>query len=133
MRALQGRHERLLEIMERVTTGQGKESDLELLETLSTSIKVTSLCGLGQTAPNPVLSTLKYFREEFEAHISDKKCPAKVCKELITTPSLRVHARDAVPASGHVLRRDHGREEETPQDRSRDLHPVRGMLRRLQV
>ncbi len=75
---------RLLEIMERVTTGQGKESDLELLETLSTSIKVTSLCGLGQTAPNPVLSTLKYFREEFEAHIRDKKCPAKVCKELIT-------------------------------------------------
>jgi len=75
---------RLLEIMERITKGQGKESDLELLETLSNSIKVTSLCGLGQTAPNPVLSTLKYFREEFEAHIRDKKCPAKVCKDLIT-------------------------------------------------
>lgn len=75
---------RLLEIMERITTGQGKESDLEILETLSASIKVTSLCGLGQTAPNPVLSTLKYFREEYEAHIRDKKCPAKVCKELIT-------------------------------------------------
>jgi len=74
---------RLLEIMERVTIGQGKESDLELLETLSASIKVTSLCGLGQTAPNPVLSTLKYFREEFETHIRDKKCPAKVCKDLI--------------------------------------------------
>lgn len=75
---------RLLEIMERITKGQGKESDLELLETLSNSIKATSLCGLGQTAPNPVLSTLKYFREEFEAHIRDKKCPAKVCKDLIT-------------------------------------------------
>lgn len=75
---------RLLEIMERITKGQGKESDLELLEDLSNSIKVTSLCGLGQTAPNPVLSTLKYFREEFEAHIRDKKCPARVCKDLIT-------------------------------------------------
>ncbi len=75
---------RLLEIMERITKGQGKESDLDLLESLSNSIKATSLCGLGQTAPNPVLSTLKYFREEFEAHIRDKKCPAKVCKDLIT-------------------------------------------------
>ena len=75
---------RLLEIMERITKGQGKESDLELLETLSNSVKVTSLCGLGQTAPNPVLSTLKYFRDEFVAHIRDKKCPARVCKDLIT-------------------------------------------------
>lgn len=74
---------RLLEIMERITKGQGKESDLELLESLSNSIKATALCGLGQTAPNPVLSTLKYFREEFEAHIRDKKCPSKVCKDLI--------------------------------------------------
>jgi Na+-translocating ferredoxin:NAD+ oxidoreductase RNF subunit RnfB len=57
---------------------------MELLEKLSNGIKSTSLCGLGQTAPNPVLSTLKYFREEYEAHIRDKKCPAKVCKELLT-------------------------------------------------
>jgi NADH:ubiquinone oxidoreductase subunit F (NADH-binding)/NAD-dependent dihydropyrimidine dehydrogenase PreA subunit len=91
---------RLLEIMERVTTGQGKESDLELLETLSASIKVTSLCGLGQTAPNPVLSTLKYFREEFEAHIRDKKCPAKVCKELIIYSVLE----DACKGCGACLR-----------------------------
>jgi NADH-quinone oxidoreductase subunit F len=75
---------RLLEIMERIIGGQGKEGDMELLETLSNSVKVTSLCGLGQTAPNPVLSTLKYFRDEFEAHIIDKKCAAKVCKALIT-------------------------------------------------
>jgi len=91
---------RLLEIMERITVGKGKESDLELLETLSTSIKVTSLCGLGQTAPNPVLSTLKYFREEFEAHIRDKKCPAKVCKELIIYSILE----DACKGCGACLR-----------------------------
>ena len=91
---------RLLEIMERITKGQGKESDLELLETLSNSIKVTSLCGLGQTAPNPVLSTLKYFREEFETHIRDKKCPAKVCKDLITYSVIE----DACKGCGACLR-----------------------------
>jgi NADH:ubiquinone oxidoreductase subunit F (NADH-binding)/NAD-dependent dihydropyrimidine dehydrogenase PreA subunit/(2Fe-2S) ferredoxin len=91
---------RLLEIMERITKGQGKESDLELLETLSNSIKVTSLCGLGQTAPNPVLSTLKYFREEFEAHIRDKKCPAKVCKDLIIYSVIE----DACKGCGACLR-----------------------------
>jgi NADH-quinone oxidoreductase subunit F len=91
---------RLLEIMERVTTGQGKESDLELLEALSNSVKVTSLCGLGQTAPNPVLSTLKYFHEEFVTHIRDKKCPAKVCKELIIYSILE----DACKGCGACLR-----------------------------
>ncbi|MDH4232830.1 MAG: NADH-quinone oxidoreductase subunit NuoF [Nitrospirota bacterium] len=74
---------RLLEILERITRGEGKEDDLDLLEKLSNGIKATSLCGLGQTAPNPVLSTLKYFREEYVAHIKEKKCPAKVCKELL--------------------------------------------------
>ncbi len=75
---------RLLEILERITKGSGKEGDIELLERLSADIKVASLCGLGQTAPNPILSTLKYFREEYEAHIRDRKCPAKVCKDLLT-------------------------------------------------
>ena len=75
---------RLLEILERITKGQGREDDLERLETLSGGIKAMSLCGLGQTAPNPVLSTLKYFREEYEAHIRHKKCPSKVCKALLT-------------------------------------------------
>lgn len=75
---------RLLEILTRITKGEGREGDIALLEKLSSDIKATSLCGLGQTAPNPILSTLKYFREEFEAHIRDKKCPAKVCKDLIT-------------------------------------------------
>ncbi len=74
---------RLLEILERITKGQGREGDIELLERLSKDIKSASLCGLGQTAPNPVLSTINYFRDEYEAHIRDKKCPAKVCKDLL--------------------------------------------------
>jgi NADH:ubiquinone oxidoreductase subunit F (NADH-binding)/NAD-dependent dihydropyrimidine dehydrogenase PreA subunit/(2Fe-2S) ferredoxin len=74
---------RLLEILERITKGQGRDGDIERLVRLSNGIKNTSLCGLGQTAPNPVLSTIKYFREEYETHIRDKKCPAKVCKDLL--------------------------------------------------
>lgn len=75
---------RMLEILDRITKGEGKEGDIELLEELATQIKDGSLCALGQTAPNPVLSTIRYFRDEYEAHIKDKKCPAKVCKSLIT-------------------------------------------------
>ncbi len=75
---------RLLEILTRITRGLGREGDIELLEGLCSDIKVASLCGLGQTAPNPILSTLKYFRHEYEAHIREKKCPAKVCKDLLT-------------------------------------------------
>ncbi len=75
---------RMLEILERITQGEGKEGDIERLEELAAEIKENSLCGLGQTAPNPVLTTLKYFRHEYEAHIRDKKCPAKACKALLT-------------------------------------------------
>lgn len=75
---------RLLEILKRITSGRGKPEDIEKLEKLSHDIKASSLCGLGQTAPNPVLSTLRYFRSEYEAHIHDKKCPAGVCKDLLT-------------------------------------------------
>ena len=75
---------RMLEILERITSGAGREGDIELLEELSGYIRATSLCGLGMTAPNPVISTLKYFRNEYEAHIKFKKCPAAVCRELIT-------------------------------------------------
>jgi NADH:ubiquinone oxidoreductase subunit F (NADH-binding)/Pyruvate/2-oxoacid:ferredoxin oxidoreductase delta subunit len=75
---------RLLESLERITNGMGKDGDIERLEKLSSGIKAMSLCGLGQTAPNPVLSTIRYFRDEFEAHIRDKRCPAKVCKGLLT-------------------------------------------------
>ncbi len=75
---------RMLEILERITEGKGEPTDIEKLETLAFQIKNNSLCGLGQTAPNPVLTTLKYFRNEYEAHIFNKKCPAKVCKPLLT-------------------------------------------------
>ncbi len=76
--------QRLLQIVTRIAEGKGKEEDLELLEDLGWLTKEASLCGLGQTAANPVLSTLRYFRNEYLAHIRDKRCPAKVCRELIT-------------------------------------------------
>ena len=74
---------RMLEILERITEGKGEEGDIEKLEALAENIKATALCGLGQTAPNPVLSTLKYFREEYEAHIKEKRCPAHHCQKLL--------------------------------------------------
>lgn len=74
---------RMLEILERITEGKGQPEDIEKLELLAEYIKQGSLCGLGQTAPNPVLTTIQYFREEYEAHIHQKKCPAKSCRELI--------------------------------------------------
>jgi NADH-quinone oxidoreductase subunit F len=75
---------RMLEILERIADGKGQDGDIERLEDLAYEIKDNSLCGLGQTAPNPVLTTIRYFRDEYEAHIRDKKCPAKVCKALLT-------------------------------------------------
>jgi len=74
---------RMLEILERITGGKGEEGDVEKLEILAKNIKASALCGLGQTAPNPVLSTLRYFRDEYEAHVRDKKCPAGVCKSML--------------------------------------------------
>lgn len=75
---------RMLEILNRIVNGEGKDGDIELLEELCYSIKDGALCGLGQTAPNPVLTTIKYFRNEYEAHIKDKKCPAKSCPGLLS-------------------------------------------------
>jgi NADH-quinone oxidoreductase subunit F len=75
---------RMLEILQRICAGDGREGDIELLEDLGSKIASSSLCGLGQSAPNPVLTTIKYFREEYEAHIRDKRCPALVCKALLT-------------------------------------------------
>ena len=72
-----------MEILDKIIAGNGELEDLDRLEELSNYIKSASLCGLGQTAPNPVLSTLRYFREEYVAHIVDKKCPAGVCKSLL--------------------------------------------------
>ncbi len=77
---------RILEILERICAGHGKEGDIETLEMLCAQIKSTSLCGLGQGAPNPVESTLKHFRHEYEAHIYEKHCPAGACKDLVRAP-----------------------------------------------
>ena len=74
---------RMLEILEKITSGNGTMDDLDKLENLAYFVKTNSLCGLGQTAPNPVLSTLKYFRDEYIAHIVDKHCPAGVCSDLL--------------------------------------------------
>ena len=74
----------MLEILERITIGEGQDGDIELLEELAYKIKDGSMCGLGQTAPNPVLTTIKYFRNEYEDHIYNKKCTARACKELLT-------------------------------------------------
>jgi NADH-quinone oxidoreductase subunit F len=75
---------RMLEILERICAGEGREGDIELLEDLGRKISASSLCGLGQSAPNPVLTTLRYFRDEYEAHIYEKRCPALACRALIT-------------------------------------------------
>lgn len=88
---------RMLEILERITRGQGEEEDIERLIELGESIKESALCGLGQTAPNPVLSTIKYFREEYEMHIRDKKCSAGVCTDLFLSP-----CQNACPAGVNV-------------------------------
>jgi len=74
---------RMLEILEKITSGKGEAGDIEKLELLAKNIKASALCGLGQTAPNPVLSTLRYFRDEYEAHVYGKKCPAGVCKSML--------------------------------------------------
>ncbi|OHW62654.1 NADP-reducing hydrogenase subunit HndC [Andreesenia angusta] len=74
---------RMLELLEKITSGNGEMEDLDRLESLAETIKSASLCGLGQTAPNPVLSTMKRFRDEYIAHVVDKKCPAGVCQDLL--------------------------------------------------
>ncbi len=84
---------RMLEILTRITKGEGQASDLPLLEELSNKIREGSLCGLGQTAPNPVLTTLKYFRDEYEAHIHEGRCPAAQCTPLIT---FKIHGDQCV-------------------------------------
>ncbi|MFC2113446.1 NADH-quinone oxidoreductase subunit NuoF [Bacteroidota bacterium] len=74
---------RMVEILEKITSGDARLEDLEVLKDLAKTVKEGSLCGLGQTAPNPVLTTLKYFEEEYEKHVVDKRCPAAVCRELV--------------------------------------------------
>jgi len=74
----------MLDILEDITNGRGKPVDIELLQELAESVKDNSLCGLGQTAPNPVLTSIRYFRDEYRAHIEEKRCPALVCNALIS-------------------------------------------------
>lgn len=81
---------RMLEILERITNGKGQSSDIEKLEKIGPTVKETSLCGLGKSAPNPILSTIKYFRKEYEEHIEKKNCPAVSCKEIISSPCQHV-------------------------------------------
>jgi NADH:ubiquinone oxidoreductase subunit F (NADH-binding)/NAD-dependent dihydropyrimidine dehydrogenase PreA subunit len=76
-------NKRLLEMLTDITEGRGKAGDIERLETLCQHIKATSLCGLGQTAPNPILSTMRYFRSEYDAHVLEHRCPAGVCSKLL--------------------------------------------------
>jgi NAD-dependent dihydropyrimidine dehydrogenase PreA subunit len=75
---------RMLEILNRICAGEGREGDIELLSEIACTLQDTSLCALGGSAPNPLLSTLKHFGHEYEAHIKEKKCPAGVCRDLIT-------------------------------------------------
>ncbi|MGA2142034.1 MAG: NADH-ubiquinone oxidoreductase-F iron-sulfur binding region domain-containing protein [Brevinematales bacterium] len=88
---------RMLEILERITKGQGREGDIELLEELGRTIQISAVCGLGQSGPNPVLSTIKYFREEYEEHIKNKYCRAGVCSDLFLSP-----CQNACPAGVNV-------------------------------
>ena len=73
----------MLEILRAITSGKGKLEDIDLLSEIGEATKIGSICGLGQTAPNPVLTTIRYFRDEYEAHIKEKRCPAGTCKALI--------------------------------------------------
>lgn len=84
---------RMLEILTRITQGEGKLEDLDKLETLASGISKTSLCQLGITAPNPVLSTLRYFRDEYVAHVIERRCPAKVCRNLIRYEIIPEHCK----------------------------------------
>ena len=90
---------RMLEILERITQGEGVPEDLDMLEELAATLQDAAMCGLGQTAPNPILSTLQYFRDEYETHIYDRHCDAGVCSNLYISP-----CRNACPASVDVPR-----------------------------
>jgi len=74
---------KMLDILRRITEGKGRKEDIDDLIYLGTQIRTASLCGLGQTAPNPVLTTIRYFRDEYDAHINEKRCPAGACKDLL--------------------------------------------------
>ena len=104
----------MLDILERICGGEGITEDIALLERLASQIKAGSLCALGQTAPNPVLTTLRYFKDEYKAHIEEKRCPARVCTKLISllypagqVPGVR-HLRAGMPRPGDYRRQADG-------------------------
>ena len=123
----------MAEILARITAGEGSLEDLQKLEELALTVKQGSLCGLGQTAPNPVLSTLRYFRDEYLAHIVDRACPARVCKNLITYLHRPREMRrlSALPEEAVPIERHHRGTEEGPRHRPGRLHQVRGLFQRL--
>lgn len=120
---------RMLEILTRITRGEGREGDIELLVELSNNIKSTSLCGLGQNAPNPVLSTIQYFRDEYEAHISEKRCPAASCEAMIYAPCEHSCPLN-VDVPGYVALISQGRFEEAL-DLERRRNPLAGVCGRV--
>ena len=89
-------------ILTNITEGRGKEGDIELLEELAMSTRSASLCALGRSAPNPVLSTIRYFRHEYETHIKEKRCPSYTCQGLVCTISIRPSAMPAESARANV-------------------------------
>jgi NADH-quinone oxidoreductase subunit F len=119
----------MVEILGRITEGRGEDGDIERLEELGRSIQRASLCGLGQTAPNPALSTIKYFRDEYEAHIKFKKCPAAVCKE-ITYPPCQYACPIDTEASVYIAYAARGQYREAFENIKRD-NPLPGVVGRV--
>jgi len=119
---------RMLEILTRITQGEGREGDIELLLELANVIKDTSLCGLGQNAPNPVVSTIKYFRDEYEAHIREKRCPAASCEAMIYAPCEHVCPLN-VDAPGYIALISQGRFKEAL-ELERRRNPLAGICGR---
>ena len=119
---------RMLEILQRIVDGKGEDGDIERLEELAQTIKATSLCALGQTAPNPVLSTLRYFRDEYEAHIYEKRCPAHHCKKLAVFSIIPEKCKGLLCLRTCMSRgRHHRRYQAAVCDRLFKMHQVRRM------
>ena len=115
----------MLEILERICEGRGMDGDLQVLEELSARVKTGSLCGLGQTAPNPVLTTLRYFRDEYEAHIRERRCPAAVVQGARSLPGARQLHRVHAVRAGVPGRRDPGPSVRAARGRRRSVHALR--------
>ncbi|MDD4635697.1 MAG: FAD-dependent oxidoreductase [Dehalococcoidales bacterium] len=120
---------RMLEILTRITSGEGREGDIELLLELAENIKDTSLCGLGQNAPNPVISTIKYFREEYEVHIREKRCPAASCESMVYAPCEHICPLN-VDAPGYIALISQGKFEEAL-ELERRRNPLAGICGRV--